>query len=296
VASHQLFFDFEPDGKPRQPPNAVLNQALVPRKSVAPHVPLGVAVPHPGAIPSFRTGAQAAPAPREAPIGLTEAQVAKWFIDFAQKVQANGIKRVAVEFKSFRSTYFSYRLKHGGLAQLRFHEIFRHAPPRAVKQTFGLMLAGCVKTKPPRDAFDAFVASLPPAAFNQRGKRQVRARAKPGPGEHRSLEDSFARVNRRYFHGTMPRPELCWSPGRSRRILGSYTQETDRLIVSRIFDSPKVPLFVLDYLMYHELLHKKLGIGRRADGKRCFHGPEFKRLERLYERFDEAVNFLKTLR
>ena len=93
----------------------------------------------------------------------------------------------------------------------------------------------------------------------------------------------------------MERPALAWSPRRARTILGSYNEDDDRLLVSRVFDTPRVPLYVLDYLMYHELLHKHLGITERPDGRRCMHGRDFKRLERQYARFDDAVAFLKRL-
>src|SRR5207247_1097792 len=109
-----------------------------------------------------------------------------------------------------------------------------------------------------------------------------------GPhGAHRNLLESFQRVNTAYFSAQLKQPELCWSPARARRLLGSYQERSDRLIVSRVFDSPNVPLFVLDFLMYHELLHKFLGISRRDDGRRCMHGPEFKALERKFERYEE---------
>ena len=74
-----------------------------------------------------------------------------------------------------------------------------------------------------------------------------------------------------------------------------YQERSDRLIISRVFDSPKVPQFVLDYLMYHELLHKFLGIGRRNDGRRCMHGADFREIERRFRHYDEATRFLKKL-
>jgi len=90
-------------------------------------------------------------------------------------------------------------------------------------------------------------------------------------------------VNTTYFSGRLEKPELCWSPVRARRVLGSYQERYDRLIISKVFDTPQVPEFVLDYLMFHELLHKFLGIGRREDGKRCMHGKEFRSIEKQFQ-------------
>ncbi|MCY3018905.1 MAG: hypothetical protein NTW87_07750 [Planctomycetota bacterium] len=109
------------------------------------------------------------------------------------------------------------------------------------------------------------------------------------------MEESFKRVNGEYFRSQLEEPELCWSPARARRILGSYQERSDRVIISRLFDRPEVPAFVVDYLMFHELLHKFLGIGRHDNGKRCLHGAEFKCLERRFRHFKEAQRFLKRM-
>ena len=74
---------------------------------------------------------------------------------------------------------------------------------------------------------------------------------------------------------------------------GNAHERKDRLIISQVFDSPKIPHWVLDYLMFHELLHKFLGIGRRDDGRRCMHGSEFREIEKQYAYFEEAQAFLK---
>src|SRR5262249_16650714 len=141
----------------------------------------------------------------------------------------------------------------------------------------------------------AFVRSLTQSDFNLPGARRGRRQSVSAPGRHKSLEESFRRVNTEYFSTQLAAPELCWSPARARRILGSYHHRNDRLIISRLFDSSKVPEFVLDYLMYHELLHKALGVGVRHDGKRCLHGAEFRRREQQFKRYREAQQFLKTL-
>ena len=65
--------------------------------------------------------------------------------------------------------------------------------------------------------------------------------------------------------------------------------------MSRIFDSAQVPLLVLDYLMFHELLHKSLGVSRQSNGRRCVHGREFRQEERRFERLAEALAGLKGL-
>ena len=55
-----------------------------------------------------------------------------------------------------------------------------------------------------------------------------------------------------------------------------------------------MPEYVVDYILYHELLHKKHGAVRRDD-RRCVHTPEFRAEERLFPRYAEADAFLERL-
>jgi len=102
-------------------------------------------------------------------------------------------------------------------------------------------------------------------------------------------------VNKDYFAGKMPKPKLCWSPVRARRIVGTYEEQRDRIVFTRRLDAKRIPEYVLDFVMYHELLHKALGTRRGENGKRRMHGPEFRRLERRFPRYREAEEWLTRL-
>jgi hypothetical protein len=207
------------------------------------------------------------------------------------------VKAVRVAFRPFRATLYSFRITPEGTARVTFHCAFREAPEEVLRQAANLMLCRTrgARRRAPRAAYDAFVRGLPPESFRLPGARKASFRAQAGAGRHHCLEGSFARVNQRYFGGRLPRPQLCWSPRRSRRILGSYQERTDRVIISRLVDSPRVPVFVLDYLMHHELLHKHLGTPMGPDGRRCLHGREFHRLERRFRELAQARAFLRSL-
>lgn len=109
-----------------------------------------------------------------------------------------------------------------------------------------------------------------------------------------ALVTSFRRVNRKYFDGRLAQPILAWSQRRTRREFGRYIPETDQLIISRTLAAPQIPDWVLDFVMYHELLHKHLGI-RRCNGRSYSHTPEFRRAEQRYARYEPANRFLQEL-
>lgn len=105
------------------------------------------------------------------------------------------------------------------------------------------------------------------------------------------LESLFTRVNRHYFANTIERPHLKWSRQKTFRKFGHYNFETDTVLISRSLDDPEVPSYVLEYLMFHELLHKQLGVHQKGS-RRFAHTPEFKARERTFPRLDEAGEFL----
>ena len=112
-------------------------------------------------------------------------------------------------------------------------------------------------------------------------------------GRCHDLEQVFERVNRDYFQGQMPRPKLTWSRTHTHVRMGHYDRLRDLVMLSVALDAPHVPEYVVDFVMYHELLHKQLGIAI-ANGRRYAHTPEFRAAERRFRRYAEAQAFLKT--
>ena len=111
-------------------------------------------------------------------------------------------------------------------------------------------------------------------------------------GDHINLEHVFARVNKAYFHNQLEKPQLSWSQKRSRRRLGSYSAQTDTVIITRSFDQLGIPDYVIDFIMYHELLHEKLGV-KQANSGGHNHNKRFKDLERQFPYYEDANKWLK---
>jgi len=126
--------------------------------------------------------------------------------------------------------------------------------------------------------------------------RQMRGRKRllSARGHFYDLEAIFEELNTRFFHGLMARPRLSWSPTKTRRILGHYDPAHNAIIISRIFDHPAVPRYVLEYIVYHEMLHLKHPVKMRGS-RRCVHSAEFQEEEKRFPRVAEAEGFLKRL-
>jgi len=82
---------------------------------------------------------------------------------------------------------------------------------------------------------------------------------------------------------------ISWTDRPNRFRMGYCSVLMKVVAISSALDSAKVPDFVAEYVLYHEMLH----LGTRTDSLRSYHDAEFKRLERMYPRWREAENWLK---
>ena len=128
--------------------------------------------------------------------------------------------------------------------------------------------------------------------------RQVEAsggayRSRP-VGTYFDLQDLFDSVNQAYFGDQLEPPRLLWSERVTFVEFGHYEPATDTVRVSRTLDAADVPRFVLEHVIHHELLHRRLGAEQR-NGRRRYHSARFRREERRFRGYREAEAFLKRL-
>jgi len=126
--------------------------------------------------------------------------------------------------------------------------------------------------------------------------RQIRGRKRiQSPFGHTyNLEKVFDDLNTRFFYGLLARPQMTWSRDHARNSLGHYDPAHNAIVVSRVFDHPKVPRCAIEYIVYHEMLHLKHPVKLRGN-RRCVHSAEFQAEERLFPGLENAKQFLKRL-
>ena len=126
--------------------------------------------------------------------------------------------------------------------------------------------------------------------------RQIRGRKRvQGPqGVRFHLDEIFAELNFRYFHGLMARPILGWSPYASRTMLGHYDPSHNAIVLSRTLDRPGVPRLAVEYVLFHEMLHLRYPVEHHG-ARRRVHTRAFKDAEKQFEHLAEARRILKIL-
>jgi hypothetical protein len=126
--------------------------------------------------------------------------------------------------------------------------------------------------------------------------RQMRGRKRiDGPvGNVYHLDEIFEELNARFFHGLMARPDMTWSRNHARNLLGHYDPAHNAIVVSKVFDDLRVPRYVVEYIVYHEMLHLKHPVKLKGS-RRCVHPKHFQEEEKLFPKLEEAKRFLKVL-
>ena len=112
----------------------------------------------------------------------------------------------------------------------------------------------------------------------------------PKVKNHPALEDSFKRMNEQYFDGMIEQPNLRWGT-HSTAKLGSYEYGSDTITISKILEDDR---FLLDYVMYHEMLHKKHKFSS-TNGRHLHHSYAFRKDEEQYPNHEIAERELRKL-
>ena len=205
---------------------------------------------------------------------------------------------VVTEYFQFAGLNHTARLR-GNILRVRISDLFVEAPESVVYSLALILLAKLYRKKLDGEVhriYRQFILSprIQEQARLARSSRGRELRSRGPFGRFIDLNDSFDRLNEAYFGATLTKPQLSWSDRRSRRTLGRYDLARHGIVISRIFDSVGIPAVVLDYVMYHEMLH----IRHRSCVRDCrivVHTPEFKTDERQFEGFQEAKQWLRNL-
>jgi hypothetical protein len=202
------------------------------------------------------------------------------------------LRSLPVEIRYYNLTGLYRSQVIDGRLLLAANEAFIGAPPAVMESMLWAVLLPKQRQKEPLAAVRQFADTQAFTDLAQQvNSNSLDAEDERSRGRYHDLKTAFQRVNRRYFKNHLTIPRLVWGQRLSRRKLGHYQPATDTVLVSRTLDNPEVPEFVVDFIVYHELLHKQLGI-QAAGGRRYSHTPAFKQAERRFQQFQEAQEFL----
>jgi hypothetical protein len=207
------------------------------------------------------------------------------------------VPRISVEFCSFANANSSIRLEDG-LLRVRISDMLEAAPAPVMEALAGILLAKLYRKPVPAGFAQRYRLYLNRRDIRlqleklrrERGRKEI---ASP-QGQHYDLIGIFEDLNVRFFGGMMARPDLGWSLRRSRTTLGHYDPSHHAIVLSRFLDRPETPKLVVEYVMFHEMLHLRHPVEHRG-ARRCVHTPEFKAAEKQFPGLLEAKKLLRKL-
>jgi hypothetical protein len=178
--------------------------------------------------------------------------------------------------------------RKGNDVSIRVHRIFLSAGSEVIDEIAGFIRNSRAKTPHIRDFIRQNSHQL-----KKRPPRKVNIKT---DGNCYDLLEMFHSINTEYF-GSRVSAYITWGikgPRRvaARRTLGSYCGNSNTIRINPMLDNRRVPMYFLEFIVYHEMLHADIGIRKDAD-RRLMHSKEFRKREKMFEHYDRAIAWEK---
>ena len=224
-------------------------------------------------------------------------QVGQFYTEaFRQLGRNRPIPEIEVKFYPYTGLNHTIRLR-SGRAYVRISDIIADAPTEVHRALAFILVAKLLNKKIPafheetyrQHTYSPEVRRAAELARQRRGRKIVST----ARGQAYDLDKIFRRLNYRYFEGELSKPTLTWSRARTYRILGHHDSVHDTIVISKTLDSHDVPEWLVEFVLYHEMLHIKHP-ARIANGRRYHHTKAFRTDEKrfpYYEQAQELIDF-----
>jgi predicted SprT family Zn-dependent metalloprotease len=177
--------------------------------------------------------------------------------------------------------------------KIRLHHMFLQADESVWKAVAGF-LSGRRETD--RKRLRAFIRRHENKIRKSRGPGRERRPRIRHAGRFFHLGAVFDDLNGRLFQETL----ICaitWGyrrkrPGMGQVRLGSYSPKTGLIRINPILDRSFVPLYVIEDIVHHEMLHCHLGTVK-GNGRTLTHHKTFKTMERAFSDYERAKQWIK---
>lgn len=201
---------------------------------------------------------------------------------------------VDVRFYPYIGINHTIRVRNGKVF-VRIAEICLDMPMDAQRGLADILVRKLLRKRAAHRAAEPYENYVRSLEIRERADHSRRTRGRKiitgTKGEVFDLDEIFDSVNFWYFGGRISKPTLTWSPRKSFHILGHHDSTHDTISISRSLDSKVVPRFVIEYVVFHEMLH----IAHPAvhhNGRRYHHTAAFRRDERRFPQYHDAEKWI----
>jgi hypothetical protein len=202
---------------------------------------------------------------------------------------------VKVEFYPYVGINNRIRLRDG-LLHIKISDVLKDAPIEFHHALAEILVKKLLKKKISNQSLQIFNDYIKHPETREKSLENRRMRGRKvistSKGVTYDLDEIFTLLNGVYFQNQIPKPILTWSATKTFRILGHHDAVHQTIVISKSLDDKKVPRFVVEFVVYHEILHIKHPT-QYANGRRYVHTPIFKRDEENFAFFEEAENWIE---
>lgn len=202
-----------------------------------------------------------------------------------------------IEFRPFSSLRSNIALQ-GNRARVHISDILLEAPPIVLEALAEILLTQLYRRRASEEARECYMAYVFEPAVRRRveevRRRRSRVRMLPASGRHFDLAEIFARLNRRFFDNELQPCRIGWSTRPSRSVLGRYDPAHHVITISKSLDSETIPLEIVEYLVFHEMLHILIPLERRGS-RRVVHSKAFHEAEKAFPDYRRVRERMKRI-
>ena len=197
-------------------------------------------------------------------------------------------KPVQVRVHDNSSSYLTAE-RRDGILRLHMHRFFSEAPTPVLEAV--LLFA----RRKDRSALQV-IRKMADLYFEANPQVPVKLSSK---GLVYDLDEIYERVKAEYFTKDYS-ASIGWSdkarPKKFRSItFGTYDRQRRQIRIARFLDRVEVPVYFVEFVVYHEMLHALYLPVTDSSGRTKIHTREFKEKEKQFAAFDLAKKWEKTL-
>jgi len=205
------------------------------------------------------------------------------------------VPHIHVSFYPYIGINHTIRIRQGEIF-VRIGEICREMPMPCHRGLAYILVGKLLRKRQPTGAREVYSAYVKSDYIREKAQASKRSRGRKvvttTKGAVYDLDEIFASLNEDYFRGKIPKPSLTWSAKKTYRILGHHDATHDHITISTSLDSTDVPRYVVEYVVFHEMLHIAHPT-KHINGRRYNHTAAFKRDERKFGYFEEAERWIE---
>ncbi len=208
-----------------------------------------------------------------------------------EEIQAEGDPQLQLRINDNRSTMLSVKWEQN-IAKVSLHRMFLSAPRNVMDELACYIRRG--KGSPLPGSVRAYIDHQ--TRFLDYS-HEVDKENLVTAGEVYDLQAIFDKINDFYFCNTM-RLHITWygkrgKRGRSQVNFGLYSDPLKLIKIHRLLDSEEVPEYVVEFVVYHEMLHHICLPEVREEQKSSIHTHEFRMMEKRFIDYERAEGWIQ---